>query len=93
MTDYDACAAGNPRFQQLDPAQFAPRGPVVRTEKSMGGRTVDWKVCHLCSQQTMVKLDGFFVSHSASVKGAIPQGFKGNTQYSNVPPRVRGRRA
>ena len=86
MTDH-ACAAGNPRFQQLDPAQFAPRGPVVRTGKAVG-RMAEWKVCHLCDQETVVKLDGFFMLHAASIKGHVPRQFKGNGK----PARTQGRR-
>ena len=84
----DACASGNPRFQQLDPAQFAPRGPVVRTGKAVG-RTMEWKVCHKCDQETMVKLDGFFYMHKSSIKGNVRAS---ETTASGKPARTRGRR-
>ncbi len=84
--DKDYCAAGNIVFQGLDPDKFKSKPPY----QIHNGRR--FALCAECEQWTQVKKDGFFVKHSSSVKGEIPQGFKGNTQYSHVPPRVRGRK-
>lgn len=77
--DQDYCAAGEKRFQELDPEGFKPRG-----ERNQFGEAY----CHKCEQYTKVKNDGFFRRHKASIKGHVPANFKG----SGTPERIRGRK-
>jgi hypothetical protein len=81
--DRDYCAAGEKRFQELDPT-FRAMPPVPNGKKGRKDRTA---ICLKCDQRTRVKLTGFFVRHKSSVKGHVPANFKG----SGIPERVRGR--
>ena len=77
--DRDYCAAGEKRFQELDPHGFKP----TKLSRSSNGKQV--AICHKCDQTTTVKKNGFFVRHKSS-----QQGFKGaNDKRSGTPPRVR----
>ena len=77
----DYCAAGEKRFQELDPEGFKP----IKLSRSINGKQV--AICHKCDQTTTVKKNGFFVKHKASVKG-----YKGmQDKRSGTPARVRGR--
>ena len=58
------CAAGNKRFQELDPARFKP----TKLSAEVNGKRV--AICPFCDQATAVKKDGFFVSHLSSQQGA-----------------------
>ena len=79
--DRDFCVSGEKRFQELDPDQFKPQPSA--TKKIDGDAT--WAECHLCQQLTLVKRNGFFVSHHAS-----QQGYKGqHDKRSGTPPRTR----
>lgn len=78
------CAAGEKRFQELDPAQFKPRDDAgVNVSQS-----ATWKRCHLCNQMTLVKLNGFFVTHNESQAADYPSQTHGR---SGNPARVRRR--
>lgn len=75
----DFCAAGEAKFQQLDPAQFKPPSYMVIDS------TAD---CPKCEQRTKVKKDGFFVRHKSSKAG-----YRGAGDFrAGEPPRERGRR-
>ena len=83
------CVAGMPNMITLDPNQFRPL-PSAPTDVLAEGALR--KECHLCSQMVLVKINeprkGYFVWHKSSIKGHVPQRFKGNGK----PARVRGRR-
>ena len=85
MTLNNQCATGEKRFQQLDPEQFRPRGPVVRTGKYLK-RETEWKTCHLCEQPNPIKPDGFFYAHTSSAAGHISSNM---TTASGKPARER----
>ena len=75
------CAAGQKRFQQLDPDQFRPKG-----EKNTLGDA--W--CGLCQQYTKLKEDGMFIRHKSSQQG--PGVDRGQSHGKRgEPPRVRRR--